>query len=47
METGAAMGAFAGLGGELTPLIGRRTETARITRRPDTTDVLKNYSCRE
>ncbi|GAB1340113.1 hypothetical protein ACE1SV_67030 [Streptomyces sp. E-15] len=26
------MGAFAGLGGELTPLIGRRTETARITR---------------
>ncbi|WP_253915668.1 LuxR C-terminal-related transcriptional regulator [Streptomyces sp. NRRL S-31] len=32
METDAAMGAFAGLGGELTPLIGRRTETAQITR---------------
>ncbi|MFJ5678385.1 ATP-binding protein [Streptomyces sp. NPDC093097] len=32
METGAAPGAFVGLGGELTPLIGRRAETARIAR---------------
>ncbi|MEV5986292.1 LuxR C-terminal-related transcriptional regulator [Streptomyces sp. NPDC052051] len=32
METGAAAGAFVGLGGELTSLIGRRAETARIAR---------------
>ncbi|MFI1831693.1 ATP-binding protein [Streptomyces olivaceoviridis] len=32
MERGPAMGAFVGLGGELTSLIGRRTETARIAR---------------
>ncbi|MFB6532459.1 LuxR C-terminal-related transcriptional regulator [Streptomyces noursei] len=32
METGAVTGAFVGLGGELTPLIGRRAETARIAR---------------
>ncbi|MFD7499081.1 ATP-binding protein [Streptomyces sp. NPDC059832] len=32
METGAAAGACVGLGGELTPLIGRRAETARIAR---------------
>ncbi|MFD4661091.1 ATP-binding protein [Kitasatospora sp. NPDC058444] len=30
MGTGAATGTIAGLGGELTPLIGRRAETARI-----------------
>ncbi|MFF8911566.1 ATP-binding protein [Streptomyces olivaceoviridis] len=32
MERGPAMGASVGLGGELTSLIGRRTETARIAR---------------
>ncbi|MEU3573922.1 AAA family ATPase, partial [Kitasatospora sp. NPDC036755] len=32
MGTGTATGTFAGLGGELTPLIGRRAETARIAR---------------
>lgn len=32
MGTGAAMGTFAGLDAELTPLIGRRAETARIAR---------------
>ncbi|MGW1255862.1 ATP-binding protein [Streptomyces sp. NPDC002513] len=32
METGAAMGTFVGLGRELTPLFGRRAETARIAR---------------
>ncbi|MEU1286930.1 LuxR C-terminal-related transcriptional regulator [Kitasatospora sp. NPDC005856] len=32
MGTGAATGTIAGLGGELTPLIGRRAETARIAR---------------
>ncbi|MFJ5157098.1 ATP-binding protein [Streptomyces sp. NPDC088353] len=32
METGAAAGGFVGLGGELTSLIGRRAETARIAR---------------
>jgi predicted ATPase/DNA-binding CsgD family transcriptional regulator len=32
MEAGAAKGAFTGPGSELTPLIGRRAETARIAR---------------
>ncbi|MGW3498902.1 ATP-binding protein [Streptomyces sp. NPDC001020] len=32
METGAATGTFVGLGSELTSLIGRRAETARIAR---------------